>query len=199
MGYIKLLKGKNLQNHSYTDEEELYPITITDAVFDNNGKNLTTYLNDVNNKLTDLETTLNNTINTFNTTNTNLNSSLINVNSNLDQCINKSNSALSLAISKTLSEQIIIKTNLKEFLQTINQDENYYKLTSYSIPHLQTIWINNENLLYNSNKEVILYISDSLMKALAILYLPAFTNGLKLDDFIRINNWYITSYNLTRI
>lgn len=198
MGYIKLLKGKNLQNHSYTSEEELYPITITDAVFDNNGKSLTTYLNDVDNKLTALETTLNNAINNFNNTNNTLNTSLITVNSNLDQCTSRSNLALNLAISKTSSEQNIIKTNLSEFFSTISKDNNYYKLTVNSITYLTTIWDNNKNILYKSNKEVILYISDSSLKTFAMLYLPAFENGLNLNDFININNWYIISYNLIR-
>ena len=198
MGYIKLLKGKNLQNHSYASEEELYPITIADAVFDNNGKSLTTYLNDVNNKLTALETTLNNAINDFNNTNNTLNTSLITVNSDLETCVSKSNLALSLAISKTSSEQNLIKTNLQDFLGTIDKTENYYKLTTNSITYLTIIWNNNENILYRSNKEVILYISDSNLKSFAMLYLPAFENGLNLRDFIDINNWYIISYNLVR-
>lgn len=194
MGYIKLLKGKNLQNHSYTSEEELYPVTIADAVFDNSGKCLTTYLTEVNNKLTDLEEILNNTINTFNDTNTKLTSSITSVNTNLNTCIGKSNAALSLAISKSMPEQIIIKTNLEAFFDTINRTENYYKLTSNSILYLQKIW-NNNNILNKTDKEVILYISDSLLKAFAMLYLPAFVNGLNLNDFTNVNNWYIVSYN----
>lgn len=198
MGYIKLLKGKNLQNHSYASEEELYPITITDAVFDNNGKSLTTYLNEVDNKLTNLEEILNNTINTFNDTNTKLTSSITSVNTNLNTCTSRSNLALSLAISKTSSEQNIIKTNLSEFFSTINKDNNYYKLTVNSITYLTVIWDNNKNILNKSNKEVILYISDFDLKTFAMLYLPAFENGLNLNDFIGINNWYIISYNLIR-
>ena len=194
MGYIKLLKGKNLQNHSYASEEELYPITITDAVFDNNGKSLTTYLNDIDNKLTALETTLNNAINDFNNTNNTLNTSLITVNSDLDTCVSKSNLSLELAISKSMPEQIIIKTNLEAFFDTINKTENYYKLTPDSMLYLQKIW-NNNNILNKTDKEVILYISDSLLKAFAMLYLPAFINGLNSSNFININNWYIISYN----
>ena len=197
MGYIKLLKGKNLQNHSYTSEEELYPITIADAVFDSNGKSLTTYLNDVDNKLTALETTLNNAINTFNTTNTEFNKSLSLVNTNLNTCIGKSNAALSLAISKSMPEQIIIKTSLVDFFSTINVSNNYYRLTANSMLYLETIW-NNNTILNKTTKEVILYINDFVQKALVVLYLPPFIEGLNLSDFINVNNWYIISYNLVR-
>ena len=197
MGYIKLLKGKNLQNHSYASEEELYPITIADAVFDNNGKSLTTYLNDVNNKLTALETTLNNAINDFNNTNNTLNTSLITVNSDLKQCISKSNLSLELAISKSMPEQIVIKTSLVDFFSTINVSNHYYRLTAKSMLYLETIW-NNNTILNKTTKEVILYINDFVQKALVVLYLPSFTEGLNLNDFRNINNWYIISYNLIR-
>lgn len=197
MGYIKLLKGKNLQNHSYASEEELYPITIADAVFDNNGKSLTTYLNDVNNKLTALETTLNNAINNFNKTNNTLNTSLNTVNSDLETCVSKSNLSLELAISKSMPEQIVIKTGLVDFFSTINVSNNYYRLTSKAMLYLDTIW-NNNAILNKTTKEVILYINDFVQKSLVVLYLPSFTEGLNLSDFRNINNWYIISYNLVK-
>lgn len=197
MGYIKLLKGKNLQNHSYTSEEELYPITITDAVFDNNGKSLTTYLNDVNNKLTALETTLNNAINDFNNTNNTLKTSLITVDSDLKTCVSQSNLSLELAISKSMPEQIVIKTGLIDFFSTINVSDNYYRLTSKAMLYLETIW-NNNAILNKTTKEVILYINDFVQKSLVVLYLPSFTKGLNLSDFKNTNNWYIISYNLVR-
>ena len=150
-----------------------------------------------NDKLTNLEDILNNTINTFNDTNTKLTSSITSVNTNLNTCIAKSNAALSLAISKSMPEQIVIKTNLDAFFGTINKTENYYKLTPDSILYLQKIW-NNNNILDRTNKEIILYISDPLLKSFAMLYLPSFTEGLNLNDFIDINNWYIISYNLIR-
>ncbi len=197
MGYIKLLKGKNLQNHSYASEEELYPITITDAVFDNNGKSLTTYLNDVDNKLTALETTLNNAINNFNNTNNTLKAQLITVDSDLKTCISKSNLSLELAISKSMPEQIVIKTSLVDFFSTIDVSNNYYRLTTKAILYLETIWQNN-TILNKTTKEVILYINDFVQKSLVVLYLPSFTNGLNLSDFRNTNNWYIISYNLIR-
>lgn len=197
MGYIKLLKGKNLQNHSYASEEELYPITIADAVFDNNGKSLTTYLNDVNNKLTALETTLNNAINDFNKTNNTLKTSLITVDSDLKTCVSQSNLSLELAISKSMPEQIVIKTGLVDFFSTINVSNNYYRLTAKSMLYLDTIW-NNNTILNKTTKEVILYINDFVQKALVVLYLPPFTEGLNLSDFRNTNNWYIISYNLVR-
>lgn len=197
MGYIKLLKGKNLQNHSYTSEEELYPITITDAVFDNNGKSLTTYLNDVNNKLTALETTLNNAINDFNNTNNTLKTSLITVDSDLETCVSRSNLSLELAISKSMPEQIVIKTGLVDFFSTINVSNNYYRLTSKAMLYLETIW-NNNAILNKTTKEVILYINDFVQKSLVVLYLPPFTEGLNLSDFRNTSNWYIISYNLVR-
>lgn len=198
MGYIKLLKGKNLQNHSYASEEELYPITISDAVFDNNGKSLTTYLNETNNKLTELENNLNNSVNQFNTTNNDLKQSILNVNTNLQTCVSRSNIAVSLAASKT-SQQTIIKTNLSEFFSTIITKNNYYQLSNDSILYLTTIWNNNKTVLQNNLNDIILYIFDSMYKSLVVLLLPERDTGLNKQTFTTISNWYILSYNFSNI
>lgn len=194
MGYIKVLKGKNLQNHSYKSDDELYPITISDAVFDNNGKSLTTYLNETNNKLTELENSLNNSVNQFNTTNNDLKKSILNVNSNLQACVDKSDYAISLAASKT-SKQTIIKTNLSEFFSTITKKNNYYQLSGDSMLYLTIIWNNNKAALQNNLNDIILYIFDSMYKSLVVLLLPERDTVLNDRTFTTISNWYILSYN----
>lgn len=198
-GIITTLKRENLQNLPSLYGDYVYPITVLDAVYDNNGNQIKINFEEINNNLGLLEEKLNSIQNTQSSINKTL-TEVKNKNSNTNDLVNILENRV-LAIEE-LRQNILSTATVKSTILTdINNMNPFTSQSGYSFndtatvsDELQRIYnllqeqfgdfhigINGFSLLsYNAN-----YYNFAIMKDVT----AAFTNPL---------NWFIIDYKISQ-